>query len=61
MKVIFVYMQPGQIINILYTMDLNRIEKFIKKQKVSFVTSIDNDNFPNVKAMLKPRKIVGLK
>ncbi len=42
-------------------MDLNRIEKFIKKQKVSFVTSIDNDNFPNVKAMLKPRKIVGLK
>ena len=42
-------------------MDLKRIEKFIKKQKVSFVTSIDNDNFPNVKAMLKPRKIVGLK
>ena len=42
-------------------MELKKIEKFIKKQKVSFVTSIDNDNFPNVKAMLKPRKIVGLK
>ena len=42
-------------------MDIKAIEKFIKKQKISFVTSIDNENFPNVKAMLKPRKIVGLK
>ena len=42
-------------------MKFKELEKFIKKQKVSFVTSIDNDNFPNVKAMLKPRKIVGLK
>ena len=42
-------------------MNLINIEKFIRKQKISFVTSIDNDNFPNVKAMLKPRKIVGLK
>lgn len=42
-------------------MDLKRIEKFISKQKVSFICSIDNENYPNVKAMLKPRKIVGLK
>lgn len=42
-------------------MKFKELEKFIKKQKVSFVTSIDNDNFPNVKAMLKPRKIIGLK
>lgn len=37
------------------------IERFISKQKVSFVCSIDSDNYPNVKAMLKPRKRVGLK
>ena len=42
-------------------MDLKKIEKFIDKQKVSFICSIDNDNYPNVKAMLKPRKRVGLK
>ena len=37
-------------------MDLKKIEKFIDKQKVSFISSIDNENYPNVKAMLKPRK-----
>ena len=42
-------------------MDLKKIEKFIDKQKVSFICSIDKDNYPNVKAMLKPRKRVGLK
>ena len=42
-------------------MDLNKIEKFIDKQKVSFICSIDEDNYPNVKAMLKPRKRNGLK
>ena len=42
-------------------MDLKKIEKFIDKQKVSFMSSIDNDNYPNVKAMLKPRKRNGLK
>lgn len=42
-------------------MDLKKIEKFIARQKVSFICSIDNENYPNVKAMLKPRKIVGLK
>lgn len=42
-------------------MDLKKIEKFVDKQKVSFICSIDNENYPNVKAMLKPRKRNGLK
>ena len=42
-------------------MDLKKIEEFIDKQKVSFVCSIDDENYPNVKAMLKPRKRIGLK
>ncbi len=42
-------------------MDLVKIEKFIDKQSVSFICSIDEDNYPNVKAMLKPRKRIGLK
>ena len=42
-------------------MDFKKLEHFIKKQKVSFICSIDEENYPNVKAMLKPRKIIGLK
>ena len=42
-------------------MDLKKIEKFIDKQKVSFICSVDGENYPNVKAMLKPRKRIGLK
>lgn len=42
-------------------MNLKKIEKFIDKQKVSFISSIDDENYPNVKAMLKPRKRNGLK
>lgn len=42
-------------------MDLKKIKRFIAKRKVSFICSIDSDNYPNVKAMLKPRKINGLK
>ena len=42
-------------------MDLSKIEKFIDKQKVSFICSIDDGGFPNVKAMLRPRKRNGLK
>ncbi len=42
-------------------MDKEGITGFIKKQKVSFVCSVDENGFPNVKAMLKPRKQVGLK
>ncbi len=36
-----------------------QIFEFIKKQKVSFISSVDNEGFPNMKAMLMPRKIDG--
>ncbi len=42
-------------------MDLRKIEKFIKKQKVSFICSVDENGYPNIKAMLKPAKMNGLK
>lgn len=42
-------------------MDLKEIERFVGKQDVSFVCSVDDDGFPNVKAMLTPRKRNGLK
>lgn len=42
-------------------MDLKRLENFINKRKVSFIGSIDRTGFPNIKAMLKPRKHNGLK
>lgn len=42
------------------TMNLKKIEKFIDKQKVCFICSIDDEKFPNVKAILKPRKRKGL-
>lgn len=37
------------------------ISKFVNKRKVAFITSIDAYGFPNIKAMLPPRKINGLK
>lgn len=42
-------------------MDIKTIERFIDKQKVSIICSIDDQEYPNVKAMLKPRKRNGLK
>ena len=41
-------------------MDFDRMAAFIRKQKVAFICSVDEDGYPNVKAMLKPRKIDGL-
>ncbi len=35
------------------------IYKFIKKQKVAVISSVDEEGFPNTKAMLMPRKIEG--
>lgn len=32
---------------------------FIQKQKVAFIASVDEDGFPNMKAMFVPRKIEG--
>ena len=42
-------------------MDKSRIMQFIDRQKVSFICSVDGDGFPNIKAMLSPRKRVDLK
>ena len=51
----------GQKKQISDKMNLQKLEKFIDRQKVSIVASIDEAGFPNLKAMLKPRKHVGLK
>ena len=34
-----------------------QITEFIQKQKVAFIASVDEDGFPNMKAMFVPRKI----
>lgn len=36
-----------------------QIFDFIQSQKVSLISSIDEDGFPNTKAMLAPRKVDG--
>lgn len=38
---------------------IERIFDFISKQKVAFIASVDDEGFPNMKAMLMPRKIDG--
>ena len=42
-------------------MDDRTIEEFIRKQRVAFICSVDECGYPNVKAMLRPRRIDGLK
>ncbi|MCL1979140.1 MAG: pyridoxamine 5'-phosphate oxidase family protein [Methanomassiliicoccaceae archaeon] len=37
------------------------ISNLIDKQKVSFISSVDKDGFPNTKAMLPPSKRIGIK
>lgn len=41
--------------------DLEKIEKLIAGQDVAFISSIDEDGYPNTKAMLKPRQRDGIK
>ena len=36
-----------------------QIIAFIREQKTAFVASVDEDGFPNIKAMFTPRKIEG--
>lgn len=36
-----------------------QIMGFIAKQKIAFIASVDEDGFPNVKAMFAPRKVEG--
>lgn len=42
-------------------MESDKIIRFIDRQKVSFICSVDENGYPNVKAMLKPRKRNGEK
>ena len=37
----------------------HHMTEFIQKQKVSFIASVDENGFPNMKAMFAPRKIDG--
>jgi general stress protein 26 len=41
--------------------NLEKIKRFIGRRKVAFIASVDGNGFPNVKAMLRPRKIEGMK
>ena len=41
--------------------DIKAFEKFVAKRKVAFIASIDDEGFPNMKAMLPARKMEGLK
>lgn len=38
---------------------MEQILEFIKKQKTAFIASVDEEGFPNIKAMFTPRKIEG--
>jgi general stress protein 26 len=40
---------------------LEAVEKLIEKQGVSFISSVDENGYPNTKAMLPPCKRNGLK
>jgi general stress protein 26 len=40
-------------------MEKELVFKFISEQKVAFISSIDKEGFPNMKAMLMPRKTDG--
>ena len=37
------------------------IGNLIDRQKIAFIASVDGDGFPNMKAMLSPRKRDGIK
>lgn len=40
-------------------MTVEEITKFISRRRVAFINSIDEEGYPNTKAMLPPRKIEG--
>lgn len=40
-------------------MTRTKLFEFIREQKTAFIGSVDGDGFPNIKAMLAPRKIEG--
>lgn len=42
-----------------FVMTKEQVFDFIKEQKTAMISSVDEDGFPNTKAMLAPRKIDG--
>lgn len=42
-----------------FGMTKKQVFDFIKEQKTAMISSVDEDGFPNTKAMLAPRKIDG--
>lgn len=36
-----------------------KVYEFIRKQKIAFIASVDDEGFPNMKAMYMPRKMEG--
>ena len=40
---------------------ISTIEEIIDRQDVAFIGSVDSEGYPNMKAMLKPRKREGVK
>ncbi len=48
--------------NIIESMvDINIISHFVARRRVAFIASVDGAGFPNLKAMLPPRKTEGLR
>lgn len=42
-------------------MKLMNVEKFVRSRKVALLGSVDENGAPNIKAMLAPRQMIGLK
>lgn len=42
-------------------MKLVNVEKFVQGRKVALLGSVDENGMPNIKAMLAPRQMIGLK
>jgi general stress protein 26 len=41
--------------------DISEIQRFVARREVAFIASVDGEGFPNMKAMLPPRKRDGLR
>ncbi len=41
--------------------DISKIQRFVARCRVAFIASVDEAGFPNLKAMLPPRKTKGLR
>lgn len=41
--------------------DLSKIQRFVAHRRVAFIASVDGNGYPNLKAMLPPRRIEGLR